>query len=172
MSRGLGAMQRRILETLDEARAAMPKYRGVKMAVEWSPEEQRIRPLGYAWVEIQGKVVRLAPGVYDLRGSAAYLAERDGHVLGDYPAPAFTASFARATHGLVQRRLLVRLRVVPVDMWVFPRHAQAEAVLWPYRQLRFVTLSVNPNELALRWNRRPEEGGIAWEEPLSRKLRA
>jgi hypothetical protein len=142
-------MQRRILATLDDARAAMPKYRGARMAVTWSAEERRIMPLGYAWIEVQGKVVCLAPGVYDLRCSAAYLAERGGHLCGDYHAASFTASFARATRGLVHRGLLVRLRVVPVAQWVFPRHAAAAAIWWPYRELRFVTLSANPVGLTL-----------------------
>jgi hypothetical protein len=153
MSRGLGALQRRILETLDEAKAAMPKYRGARFAVRWDAETHQLTAVGYAWVAITGKVVQLAPGVYDLRCSAAYLAAHDNHLCGDYHAAGFTASFARATRGLVQRGLLVRLRVVPVAQWIFPRHAAADAVLWPFRPLRFVTLSANPVGLTLRGNR-------------------
>jgi hypothetical protein len=162
MSRGLGTMQRRILETLDEARAAMPWYRGVKMAPKMTPDG-KIEMLGFAWIEIQGKVVQLALGVYDLRCSSAYLAEQDGHLLGGFVAPEFKASFARATRGLVQRGLLVRLRAVSVAQWIYPRYAAADAILWPYRHLRFVTLSANPVGLTLRGNQRPE--GISWDVP-------
>jgi hypothetical protein len=63
----------------------------------------------------------------------------------------------RATRGLVHRGLLVRLQVVPVDMWVFPRHAAADALWWPYRERRFVTLSANPVGLTLRGNQVPAD---------------
>jgi hypothetical protein len=105
MSRGLGSLQRRILETLDEARAAMPWYRGVSSAWTTTPGTWKIQKLGYAWVAIAGQQLELAPGVYDLRCSAAYLADQDGHVAYGHVTPGFTACFARATRGLVQRGL-------------------------------------------------------------------
>jgi hypothetical protein len=146
-------MQRRILETLEEARAAMPWYRGASLAWEWPPGARTFTTLGYAWVEIAGQKLELAPGVYDLRCSAAYLAEQDGHVAHGHVTTSFTACFARATKGLVQRGLLVRLQRVPATRAHWPRGSGATSFLWTSRQLRFVTLSANPVGLTLRGNR-------------------
>jgi hypothetical protein len=160
MSRGLGALQRRILETLDEAKAAMPRYRGVESA--WDLDKRTLRSinLGCRWVHVgAGQLVELAPGVYDLRCSAAYLAEQDGHTAHGFQAPSFTAAFARATRGLVQRGILVRLHEIPGVQVVRGRPARTTtSVLWPSRQLRFVTLSANPVGLTLRGNQMPEDG--------------
>jgi hypothetical protein len=160
MSRGLGALQRRILETLDEAQAAMPRYRGVESAWDLDKRTLRIINVGCRWVHVgEGQLVELAPGVYDLRCSAAYLADQDGHKATSRQYLSFTAAFARATRGLVQRGVLVALRQIPVVRVVAPRHAtSATSVLWSSRQLRFVTLSANPVGLTLRGNQVPEDG--------------
>jgi hypothetical protein len=160
MSRGLGALQRRILETLDEARAAMPRYRGVSMAWEYVPRTNRFTNRGYLWVHVgAGQLVELAPGVYDLRCSAAYLAEQDGHTPQGWQDVSFTAAFARATRGLIQRGILVRLHEIPGVLVVRGQPARtATSVVWPSRQLRFVTLSANPVGLTLRGNQIPEDG--------------
>src|SRR5215471_10197519 len=160
MSRGLGTLQRRILETLDEARAAMPWYRGSESSSTWTGT--RFINTGRLWTRLGDTVVVLAPGVYDLRCSAAYLAETLGQVR-NYGREvrvtrSFVASFARATHGLVVRGFLVRLRAVPVAQVIRPRHSQATSVFWGSWQLRFVTLSANPVGLTLRENQVPEDG--------------
>jgi hypothetical protein len=154
MSRGLGALQRRILETLDEAKAVMPRYRGT--------EEHA----GQRWIVLDGHLVTLPPRIYDLRCSAAYLAQVGGHTYGPgYLEPSFTACFSRAVHGLVDRTMLRRLRRVPVaSVWLDAaerRYTGQEQIVygfdwppaprghWLSTQVRFVTLSANPYNLAL-----------------------
>lgn len=69
MSRGLGWMQREILATLDDAKAAPVKHslgRGIGSLG---------RP---GRVNVQGETVDLPDGVYDLRASVWVLAERHG----------------------------------------------------------------------------------------------
>jgi hypothetical protein len=154
-------MQRRILETLDEAKAAMPSYRGATMGWTVSPYGQ-VKPADYDWTLLGAYVVVLAPGVYDLRCSAAYLArtlDQDGDAgRGGRVAPSFKAGFARATRGLVARGLLAQLREVPVTEVIHPRRSQPTSVFWYSRQLRFVTLSANPVGLTLRGNQRGKDG--------------
>jgi hypothetical protein len=161
MSRGLGVLQRRILDTLDEARAAMPSYRGATMG--WTVSQYgQIKPADYDWTLLGEYVVVLAPGVYDLRCSAAYLADTLGHVVDSgrqvQVSPSFKASFARATHGLVARGLLAQLREVPVTEIIRPRNKRGTSAFWYSRQLRFVTLSANPVGLTLRGNQRSADG--------------
>jgi hypothetical protein len=154
MSRGLGVLQRRILETLDEAKAAMPRYRGTEVHA------------GQRWVVLDGYLVTLPPRVYDLRCSAAYLAQAGGHTYGaGYHTSSFTACFSRAVHGLVDRTIFRRLLRVPVaSVWLdatersysgqeqivhgfdWPRSPRGH---WLSTPVRFITLSANPYLLAL-----------------------
>jgi hypothetical protein len=154
MSRGLGALQRRILETLDAAKAAMPTYRGAEDHA------------GKRWVVLGDYLVTLPPQVYDLRCSAAFLAQHDGHLEYGFPTRSFTACFSRAVHGLVDRGIFRRLPHVPVaSTWLdraerfytgqaqiihgddWPKHPRR--LDWRTHQVRFVTLSANPYQLAL-----------------------
>jgi hypothetical protein len=77
MPRGLGALQREILDTLDEAAAfAMTRdgrYRGNDYWCQL-PEGHRLRQRGA--VVAAGTQVRIAADVYDLRASIVYLARR------------------------------------------------------------------------------------------------
>ena len=91
MSRGLGAIQREILDTLDEARL---KYLG---------------PNGYTWY--LNCYVSLRPDVYDMRATADYLMRLRGMNWHEGP---FQASLSRAIHSLVKRGILTRLRMVPI----------------------------------------------------------
>ena len=108
MGRGLGRVQRDILATLEEAKAAMPRYQGAR----WGP------PYGHegepGWVSSRGGRVRLPDGVYDLRCSLRYLARRDGQVYAQgeerglgYVSEGYRVAFSRAARGLLRRGLLV-----------------------------------------------------------------
>ena len=154
MSRGLGALQRRILATLDEAKATQLYYRGAEGGWDYNARTDKLIPIPVAWLALREMTVELPPGVYDLRCSAAYLAKHDDHYSQGGVSRAFAASFARATHGLVRQGLLARLYVVPVARVIQPRHSRtATCFRWASSQLRFVTLSANPIGLTLRGNR-------------------
>ena len=116
---------------------------------QWGKFEQT----GEAVIAAGEEQVVLAPGVYDLRCSAAYLAEEDGHRVQYGVTASFRASFARATRSLVRHGALVRLYVVPVARFIVPRGSTRTSFHWPSAQLRFVTLSANPVGLTLRGNR-------------------
>jgi len=137
MSRGIGALQRRILETLDEARAAMPTYRGAQFDLHVAE---------LSWIGTGQTYIRLPGDVYDLRCSAKYLAGRSGNLdFGSITKP-FQASFSRAVRGLVQRHLLTPLWLVPVaeiQRWGTPDRdlmflADGPYFQWNSRQIRFV----------------------------------
>ena len=122
MSRGLGVMQRSILDTLDEARAAAPRYRGSGEWCDWGlPGEgdpETYDPAGWVWYRKQA--VRLAEGVYDLRCSAVYLkAQRELERCGSgsrsaWRSERFLPAFTRAVRSLLRRRLLRQLTLVPL----------------------------------------------------------
>ena len=101
MSRGLGTMQRRILDTLQTAKDECRSYHGVGQC--WFDAAP--------WVQYRGARVLLAEGVFDLRASSRYLARRHGiaHLEG-----AFQASFGRSVHSLIRRGLLVAPVLVPI----------------------------------------------------------
>ena len=115
MSRGLGWLQREILDTLDEARAAKPVYRGGtsagrEMFRDWLKASAGDRnddvdfDAGPGWVVTYSTELQLPEGVYDLRASCAFLATRhDATYAGRYLRGSFQASFSRAVRGLVQR---------------------------------------------------------------------
>jgi hypothetical protein len=94
MSRGLGGLQRQILESLDAAREAQESYdRG--------------------WVLYQRVDMHLIEGVYDLRCVSTYVARQRRYT--PYEREAFYPRFSRAVHGLVQREFLTPLTTVPLD---------------------------------------------------------
>jgi hypothetical protein len=117
MSRGLGALQREIVRTLNAAKIASVGYRGNGRDDQPPWDEP-------GWVSYRHLRVQLADGVYDLRASAAFLAQKTGHtyagdnvVTGYYTAPSFQAAFARAVRGLVTRGVLTPLGLVPIRAW-------------------------------------------------------
>jgi hypothetical protein len=127
MSRGLGALQREILDSLDAARTAQePHDRG--------------------WVLYHTVDMRIIEGVYDLRVVSAYVRRQRHYTL--RTAHNFAPMFSRAIHGLVARGALHPVWHVPLIDVRF-RHADTWAPFlsctmerwyfhWPSRQLRFV----------------------------------
>ena len=109
MSRGLGKLQREILDTLDEAREQEDSYKGGEGG---SP----------GWVRTYGAWVRIADDVYDLRQNEKYLARR--HNALDYGTieKSFAASWSRATRSLVTAGYLDRLLYLPIIGWFRDRY--------------------------------------------------
>jgi hypothetical protein len=134
-------MQRQILETLDEAKAAMPNYRGSQHDLHVA--ERSWIGVGHA---VEQTFIRVPRDVYDLRCSAKYLARQSGALDRESTTMPFKASFSRAVRGLVQRQLLTPLWLVPVaevQRWGFPDRdllelADGTYFRWESRQIRFV----------------------------------
>jgi hypothetical protein len=107
MSRGLGALQREILETLEDARHDRRGYRG------FGGMNGEHLPLGHrwylpGWVVVKGHIVRLGLQAYDLRASCIFLARKHGEMDRDqWVNPSFSASFSRAVTTLIKRGELV-----------------------------------------------------------------
>lgn|GEM_PF-5548892 len=146
VSQGLGALQRDILETLDEAKGAVFHYRGS------AREENYGRLDNYrwdepGWVRCRGCVVKLAPGAYDLRASMKYLAMKRGatYCRGSFVRERFQVAFSRAVKGLIRRGALEPLGLVPLaeaenepDEYTVMLLADGlYLAAWP-RQVRFV----------------------------------
>ncbi len=115
MSRGLGKLQRDILNTLEEAKQDMFNYTG-------SYRQENIgnykgwkwdRP---GWVVCRNRIILLADHVYDLRASMKYLAAKQGQTYcrGNYTNGKFQAAFSRAVKGLIARGLIEPLGLVPI----------------------------------------------------------
>jgi hypothetical protein len=148
MSRGLGALQRRILDTLDEAKATALPYPG--SGHTWPGIPPGSDPAGWFWYG--GGCLRLAPEAYDLRCSSAYL--RAQCVLRGGNPGSVNAAFPRAVKTLIARGLLTCLELVPLaavsrlPVWnARRRNAQVLRLadglfLDPHapRQIRFVSL--------------------------------
>lgn len=79
MSRGLGALQRQILDSLETARAAAPRYAGSGDSGYGLPPALRGTPQAEGWIWAGRSLLHLVPGLYDLRGTLAYLLERLRH---------------------------------------------------------------------------------------------
>jgi len=130
MSRGIGAMQRQILASLEPARAAQPSYdRG--------------------WVLYRRVDMLLVEGVYDLRVVSDYVRAR--RQIPAWQGERFAPMFSRAVHGLVARGLLQAVTTVPLVEVCYRRPCDAAAWIpflgwerdhdcfyWRSRQLRFV----------------------------------
>jgi hypothetical protein len=108
MSRGLGALQRRILETLDEAKATALPFPG--SGHTWPGVPPGRDPAGWFWYH--GSCLLLAPAAYDLRCSSAYL--RCHCVLRGRNPGSLNAAFPRAVKSLVARGCLTPLPLVPL----------------------------------------------------------
>jgi hypothetical protein len=161
VSRGLGKLQREIIETLDDAKlyfadpangveksflghtfTSLPSYKGGSPF--YRDGDPRLEEPG--WVT-HGRSFRVSDNVYDLRASAKYIAKRRGlDPYRDHGVVVFEASFSRAVRTLLQRGLLHHLKhIVPIaavgDYW--PAHverlADGDYVNVSPRQVRFVT---------------------------------
>lgn len=162
MSRGLGKLQREIIETLDDAKryfadpangveksflghafTSLPSYKGGSPF--YRDGDPRLEQPG--WVTAHGGIFRIIDNAYDLRASAAYLMKRRGlDPYRDLGVVVFEASFSRAVRTLVQRGLLHHLKyIVPIasaDDFRPPRVeklADGDYVQVSGRQVRFVT---------------------------------
>jgi hypothetical protein len=156
MSRGLGALQRTILGTLDEARQAAPRYpgSGYSQAGLVCSRYGDQTPEAAGWLWVGHSCVLLAPSVYDLRASMAYLVQHTGRERQVYSAKSegtlvsnpFEAAFSRAVRGLVARQCVTPLWLVPLDGWDrdYMRERDLEWLddgvyfQWGSRQIRFV----------------------------------
>jgi hypothetical protein len=106
MSRGLGILQREILESVEPARAAQPSYdRG--------------------WVLYRRVDMQLSEGIYDLRVVSDYVRRQHGY-RGE-TAHTFAPMFSRAVHELIVRGLLQAVTAVPLVEVVYRRPHDAEA---------------------------------------------
>ena len=105
MSRGLGWLQREIIDTLEEAKQQTTRYKGAGYYGGYGP----------GWIKCRGIDIELADHVYDLRASMIYLARKHNRISHcSYAESAFQASFSRAVRGLTKRGLLKNLDLVPV----------------------------------------------------------
>jgi hypothetical protein len=132
MSRGLGKLQRQILEHLEDP---LPAYEGT----------------GMSEARVYGADCILGDGIYDLRwvskrvwrklvNSPATMRGRSG-MDGDR-SRAYDAAFSRAVKGLVKRRILWPLDTVPLIVTGMPTGA--------LRQVRFGAPEVQENSLRTR----------------------
>src|SRR5271168_652423 len=106
MGRGLGSLQREILDTLEDAKRDRTGYQGFKGERVyrdgydgWPPGHRWTLP---GWVRVGRNTVRLGLNVYDLRASCAFLARRQDKldVEGNIK-PSFAAGFSRASATLM-----------------------------------------------------------------------
>jgi hypothetical protein len=108
MSRGLGKLQREIIETLEEAKQHFSDvfYRGGGSLATYRCSH------GLGWVIMGKSHFRIADDIYDLRASSLHLAERhDAFRFGIEPK--FQAAFSRAARTLVARGRLLPVWRVP-----------------------------------------------------------
>ena len=134
MSRGLGPLQRQILESLAVARAAVPFYPGCGASGPGLPSALQGTPAAEGWIWVGQSCLHLAPGVYDLRGTLAYLLQQSGTPRQQWTAQdrlsnPREAAFSRAIRTLVRRTLLEPLWFVPFDV-VDPHFFRAQDVEW------------------------------------------
>jgi hypothetical protein len=116
LGKGLGALQREILDTLEDARHDKRGYRGFggMDGDDYLAAGHRWRLPG--WVKVKGHIVRLGRTAYDLRASCTFLSRRHGQMqYGGINAP-FSASFSRAVAGLIERGELIPLKnLLPIS---------------------------------------------------------
>jgi len=110
MSRGLGSLQREILDTMDEAKRGRTYYRGFS-GETLRPGDRDYWPPGHrwtlpGWVKIGRNTVRLGLNVYDLRASCAFLARRHGEHENGGIKKSFAGGFSRASATFIKRGLL------------------------------------------------------------------
>jgi hypothetical protein len=163
MSRGLGKLQREIIETLDDAKRyfadpatavekqfmgytfkSWPSYKGGSPFFrDGDPRQEQA-----GWVT-HGRGFRIADNVYDLRASCRFLMkQRDLDPNRDHTW-VFSIAFSRAVRSLVQRGLLCHLKhIVPIVSAddhrppYFEKLADGDYVNVSGRQVRFVTRKI------------------------------
>lgn len=157
MSRGLGQVQRQILESLAVARAAAPRYPGSGDSGPGLPPALQGTPAAEGWIWVGRSCLHLAPGVYDLRATLAYLLQQSRARRTKWTAQGrvsnpLEAAFSRAVRTLVRREALEPLWFVPFDAvdplffrdedveWCQePDGTRRQYLLWPtHKQIRFV----------------------------------
>jgi hypothetical protein len=112
MSHGLGALQRDILDTLDEAKRSLEGYRGLRGERNYAghADWRWDRP---GWVAVNGNAVRIAHTVYDLRASCKFLARKHGKIgSGGEIEANFRTVFSRAVSGLMRRGALIPVKTM------------------------------------------------------------
>jgi len=135
MSRGLGMVQRMLLGSLAEARAAAPSYPGSGASGPGLPTAIAGTPAAEGWLWVGTSLVHLAPGIYDLRGTLAYwltvgVGQRRQHwTAQDTLSNPLEATFSRAVRTLIRRGHLEPLWFVPVDA-VDPLFVRDQDVTW------------------------------------------
>jgi hypothetical protein len=165
MGKGSGALQREILDTLENARHDKLGYRGFGGidGDDYLPAGHRWRLPG--WVTVKGHIVRLGLTAYDLRASCRYLARKHGQIqYGGITAP-FSASFSRAVATLIQRGDLIPLKsLLPIsDVDPLSRGRSGHVEHRPDGMF----LSLNSPRRASSCARRPRHQGTEWIRPLS-----
>jgi hypothetical protein len=161
LSRGLGKLQREILDTLEDAKRyfadpaqaverqflgitfkSFPSYLG-SAPIFRDGDPRQLEP---GWVQQEAGGFRIPETVYDLRASCRYLAIRHNAAYCVGIEGRFQASFSRAVRSLVSRGALHHLRcivpVVAVDTFRPPRtHELADGTFVDTspKQVRFVT---------------------------------
>jgi hypothetical protein len=141
MSKGLGKLQREILEALEEAKIKALDvenlyYNG--MGLTWKP----------GWVFYKGRDVKIPDDVYDLRVTVKFLAKKYGktYCRGCYVESSFQASFSRAVKSLIKRQILKKLDLVPI-LEVKPKNnliydrillLKDGLYIWAGKQTRFI----------------------------------
>ena len=144
MSRGLGKLQRDILNTFGEAREYF--------------KSEKCRYRGMAWGGVDylihnGREIKVKPYVYDLRASLKYLALKYNRLYGaNYVDVVFQASFSRAVKLLIERGLIQPLSMIPLDdVFGGPDMSVVHSLsdgLWafPGRQIRFIAENISNGE--------------------------
>ncbi len=153
MSRGLGRLQQKIVETLSVTKQPGLIYSG---------GDNRFGGDKATFARVHNLCLLLSDDVYDLRAASHLLFRQTGRTEGcpDYPSAGFSACFSRAIRGLVRRGTLVPQMDVPCEsVWVpYPytslnAHPEAWRIshvnlngavivsIRPYRQVRFVKVS-------------------------------
>ncbi len=155
MSRGLGRLQQKIVETLSVTKQPGLIYSG---------GDNRFGGDKATFARVHNLCLLLSDDVYDLRAASHLLFQQTGRTQGcpDYPSAGFSACFSHAVRGLVRRGTLVPQLDVPCEsVWApYPytsldAHPEAWRIshvaigadvmvnIRPYRQVRFVRVSTN-----------------------------
>jgi hypothetical protein len=116
------------------ARAAAPSYPGSGSSGPGLPTALQGTPQAEGWIWARRSLVHLAPGIYDLRGTLAYLLQQAGAPRQQWTAQGRSSNprevaFSRAVRALVRRAYLEPVWLVPLDA-VDPLYCQEEAVPW------------------------------------------
>lgn len=135
MGRGLGKLQREILDSLEESKESLPYYQG---AVSHAAEPFPFCLPG--WVIHRSASVQIAAGTYDLMSVSRFLANKRGL---RFVEGAFQTAFSRAVAGLIRRGELVQPSLVPIQAVEKDPHGRVLDIadgmfIFPGRRTRFV----------------------------------